>query len=184
MKESISMMNIFAVADHRAKLYNISKPVVVITTNGMTKRDGNAVMGRGIAAYAKANLSCADVNLLREVTGFTNVDKSTAFDTVLGRRLKLSGNQAYYMGLWHDRVTNTTLHVITMPTKNDWRDDSSISLIRKSATEMMALADTYALDGVFLPAPGCSNGRLKWQNVQPVIAGILDDRFTCVHPQI
>ncbi len=36
------------------------------------------------------------------------------------------------------------------------------------------------LDKVYLVRPGCGNGQLKWEDVKPLIAPILDDRFIVV----
>ena len=36
------------------------------------------------------------------------------------------------------------------------------------------------LDKVYMARPGCGNGQLKWEDVKPLIAPILDDRFIVV----
>ena len=46
---------------------------------------------------------------------------------------------------------------------------------------MVELADKFGLSHIYLPAPGCGNGWLSYQEVYDIISPILDDRFLCVH---
>ena len=139
-----------------------------VTTNGIVKSDGRAVMGAGIAKYARDN--------------FTDID------ALLGRFLTLYGNHAYFMGSFHDQHRAAAgkpapVFVVTMPTKNDWRDGSDLELIRRSAIELMGIAARNNLRRVYLPAPGCSLGRLDYKTqARPAISSILDDRFTACLP--
>lgn len=132
----------------------------VITTNGITRRNGYAVMGRGVALSAKNN--------------FPYIDRD------LGRLLRKSGNQAYNLGVRNWKGTDMT--ILTMPTKNHWRDPSDLELIKKSAKELVSLADSLNLTTIYLPRPGCQNGHLEWDTVKATIEGILDDRFIVCLP--
>lgn len=132
----------------------------VITTNGITRNNGYAVMGRGIALSAKNN--------------FPYIDRD------LGRLLRKSGNQAYNLGVRNHKGIDMT--ILTMPTKNHWRDPSDLELIKKSAKELMALADALGLTAVYLPRPGCQNGHLEWNTVKAAIEAVLDDRFIVCLP--
>ncbi len=138
------------------------KDAVVITTNGMTRNNGAAVMGAGIALSAK--------NLFYGI------------DELLGSRLRNEGNHSYCLGTWElsNRFGNIKTYVMTLPTKNDWRGLSDISLIQQSCKELTELVSKYNVSNVYMPAPGCSNGGLKWCSVMPVISGILDDRFNII----
>lgn len=139
-----------------------------VTTNGIVKSDGRAVMGAGIAKYAR--------------------DSLTDIDVLLGRFLSLYGNHAYFMGSFQDNHRAAagkpaSVFVVTMPTKNDWRDGSDLELIRRSAVELMGIAARNNLRRVYLPAPGCALGRLDYKTqVRPAISNILDDRFTACLP--
>lgn len=135
------------------------KSAAVVTTNGIVKNNGYAVMGAGIAKF------------FRDTYGA---------DLQLGKKLKESGNHAYYFDKMVNRISTKNLEcrVITMPTKNDWHDDSDIKLIERSCIEMVEIADKNNLQTIYMPQPGCANGHLDWnKDVKPVIEKILDDRF-------
>lgn len=131
---------------------------VCVTTNGIIRKDGRAVMGRGIALEADKRFSLA-------------VD--------LAGLLKLTGNHVYDMGVRTDRKTGRQMRVITFPTKHHWKDMSDLRLIRTSAEELKTVAGALGLNKVYLTKPGCANGGLDWESqVRPVLENVLtDDRF-------
>lgn len=147
-------------ADDVFALPESSDEAAVVTTNGMVRNNGYAVMGRGVALSAKNN--------------FPGIDRT------LGRKLRATGNHAYDLGIY--RHDGREMTVLTMPTKNDWRDPSDLNLIRQSAYELTKLADEHGLTTIYMPRPGCQNGRLSWEMVQAVIQDILDDRFVICLP--
>jgi len=133
---------------------------ICITTNGFTKKNGECVMGRGIALQAK--------------------QRYPQLPFLLGERLKQMGNRVYYF---------PELDIITFPTKHNWFENSDPSLIHKSACELYHMctndyintADSYGWEKVYLVRPGCSNGKLDWQDVKPIIEPILiGDNFVVV----
>jgi hypothetical protein len=121
-----------------------------VTTNGVVKSNGNAVMGRGVAMQARQR--------------YIGVDRE------LGQLLRARGNHVHKLAE----------DLVSFPTKNDWRHISSRVLIERSARELVALADAEGWNRVLLPRPGCGAGGLRWVEVQPIIAPILDDRFVVV----
>lgn len=132
-------------------LFTAKADAICITTNGITKNNGDAVMGKGIAKTANDLYSIAHA---------------------LGKQLRLNGNHVYDMGIHNNK------HILTFPTKQHWRDDSSIDLIKQSCVELVALADKMQFNTVLLPAVGCGCGRLDFnKDVYPVISELLDDRF-------
>lgn len=177
MKEIISNVNLFRIAKENTK----GRTAVVVTTNGMTKANGDAVMGAGIAKYAAQNLSPIDRSLLSRFTGSPCLS-TTTLPNIMGKMLRIHSNQAFYLGRWDDKVTDYTTHLLTMPTKWDWRNDSDLELIKTSCRQMIQLADINELETIFLPAPGCNNGHLSFAEVGPAISVLLDDRFLCVRP--
>lgn len=123
----------------------------VITTNGDTKANGAAVMGRGCALEAK--------------TKFIGVDH------YLGRLINEYGNHVFVLGKG----------LIAFPVKHHWQDPANVDLIRQSAIELVDFHDSGRIEGtVLIPRPGCGNGALNWTDVRPVLADILDDRFTII----
>lgn len=131
-------------------LWTIEADARCITTNGIVKRDGTAVMGAGVAKQAVAR--------------YPGVDR------VLGDFLSQVGNHVHYLGKG----------LISFPTKHDWKNPSNIKLIERSAKELVDLTDTYQWQRVAMPPPGCGLGNLDWNDVKPVLDQYLDDRFIVV----
>lgn len=125
--------------------------IVCVTTNGIIKSGGVAVMGRGVALSAAQR--------------FPTLPK------VLAACLTKYGNRVFYFG---------KINLITFPTKNDWRDKSDIELIKTSCTQLMEIINKYELKEVFLPRPGCANGGLNWADVKAHVAPLLDDRVVII----
>lgn len=123
-----------------------SKVWIGITTNGIVKRDGCLVMGRGVAAQAKSKLPNIDLRLGTHVTD--------------------SGNTILMM---HD------LKAFSFPVKHHWHDRADLELIRASAIDLKTLIDCEHHRGstFYLPRPGCGNGGLTWQTqVKPVLQSV------------
>ena len=136
-------------------------PVLCITTNGDLNKNGDCVMGKGVALQFK--------NLFPKLPKY------------IGDLIKQYGNRVFNLGLY-DYITSSGKHIpiriMTFPTKHHWKEDSDINLIKKSCEEIIQVCDKYNYDTVFLPAPGVNNGRLNYKNtVEPVISLILDSRF-------
>lgn len=130
---------------------------VCVTTNSMIRKDGHAVMGRGIAKTANDRFRLS---------------------LQLAEYLRKYGNRAFYLGPRTDVRTGRTFAIITFPTKQDWKDDSDLELIRTSAEQVVRICDKFGIRTCYLTCPGCANGHLDWESqVKPVIEPILDDRF-------
>lgn len=127
---------------------------ICITTNGSVKKDGTAVMGRGVAQVAR--------------------DQFVGLDARLGYELKKKGNRVFSMG-WQGKY-----FMLTFPTKHNWNEVSDIELIKESCTQLMEAMDILGLEEVYLPRPGCGDGGLDWEDVKPEIEPLLDDRVTVV----
>jgi len=120
---------------------------VCITTNGIVKANGCAVMGAGVAKEAAQRLPALPRQLGWKITNF--------------------GNHVYVF-LQH--------RVITFPTKNDWRDPSSMELISESCRELRFIT----AGRIYLPRPGCKNGGLSWTDVKPVLEQWLPEEWFIV----
>lgn len=130
--------------------YHRKECCIVVTTNGIVKDNGEAVMGRGIALEAKS--------------------KFPALPRRLGKQIKVHGNRVF---LFAD------FHIITFPTKHSWRDNKSdIGLIERGARQLASLSNCgLVAPPVYLVRPGCGNGGLDWEIVKPILGKHLDDRF-------
>lgn len=152
MKELRTKQDIFDMPDSR-------KCAVCVTTNGIVKRNGEAVMGAGVAKVCR--------------------DRFPAVPNILGTWLNAHGNRAYNLGEWGNSCT--TFLLFSFPTKHDWRNDSDPELIRKSCREVKELCDINDIDKCYLPRPGCTNGHLDYETqVRPILMEELDDRFIII----
>jgi len=133
-----------------------------ITTNGIVKNSGNsylngeAVMGAGIAKQAK--------------------ERYPDLPLKLGKKIKEKGNVVSCLGKRDGKW------IISFPTKNDWKDKSSIELIKQSASQLKNYFDKQEVKPVvIIPRPGCANGGLNWEDVKKEIENILvDDNFLII----
>lgn len=126
---------------------------ICITTNGFVKTNGECVMGAGVAKEAKEKF------------------RSDGFSQMVGKIIKNSGNNVYML---------TEYRIFTFPTKHNWFENSDIELIKKSAKQLVEYINEFKIPRVYLPRPGCGNGKLKWKDVKPAIEPILDDRILIV----
>lgn len=143
--------------EERGELFTAGEDAdaTVVTTNGVVKGNGRAVMGRGTA--------------LRAANYFPNLSYK------LGKAIKEGGNHVYVFEF--DDVERA---IVTFPVKVHWREPANLDLIARSAAELVVVADSYNWQEVVLPRPGCGNGKLEWEDVKAVIESLLDDRFTVV----
>jgi hypothetical protein len=132
-------------------LWIVKADAKCITTNGTVKSNGLAVMGRGVAKQA----SIMHEWLPKE----------------LGDRLKQHGNHVFVF----NRSKTPT---VTFPVKHEWHEKASLSLIQRSARELMLIIEAMGWNEVLLPKPGCGNGQRHWDEVFPMLDGILDERVT------
>lgn len=123
--------------------------VLCITTNGMVKKNGECVMGRGIAAQFKARYPFGP--------------------KILGDKIKANGNIVQPI-IWNDEIT-----FMAFPTKHHWTQQSDPELIYFSACALAQKARAMPDKLFLLPRPGCSNGGLNWQDVKPLIDFLPDN---------
>jgi len=122
-----------------------------VTTNGFSKKNGRAVMGRGNAKQAK--------------------DLYKNIDLEFGNLLKKNGNIVQILRM-------NPIPIISFPVKHNWWEKADLELIRRSTFELVKLTDENNWKKIILPRPGCYNGKLKWiSEVKPILKDYLDDRF-------
>lgn len=126
----------------------------VVTTNGVIRKNGDAVLGKGQALEAK-----------KLVPGLEHQ---------LGEYLRRYGNRAFYMGV--HRVGDRLTSLVTFPTKHHYRDNSDLNLIMRSAIQLKEIAAKFQLSKIYLPPVGCGLGKLDYEKqVRPVLNQVLDD---------
>ena len=129
-----------------------------IPTNGQVTSGGRAVMGRGVALQAASRW------------------RSVPND--LGALILSHGNHVHALP-----VENGPMFV-SFPTKDDWRKPADLTLIERSARELLDLLDQWddVIETVVMPRPGVGNGQLGWEQVRPVLRRVFgdDDRFVVV----
>ncbi len=127
--------------------------IVAITTNGFIKRDRTCVMGRGCARQAAARFS--------------------ELPYKLASRISAQGNHVSYFPEYR---------LITFPVKHSWWGAADLNLIRRSARELLKIIEVKKInEAIYLPRPGCGNGRLRWEEVKTILSPILkSDQFHIV----
>src|SRR5579884_4056158 len=125
---------------------------VVIPVNEVVKKDGSAVMGKGLALQALCRYPRLPYDL--------------------GYRIKEYGSRVFVF---------LDYRLITFPTKHHWSEKADIDLIRTSAIQLTMLVDAMGLDRIYIPMVGCGEGKLKWSEVRKVVKPIFyDDRYIIV----
>ena len=94
----------------KGNIWTFEADWIVITTNGFVKKNGEAVMGAGVALQAKK--------------------KFPKLPTALAEHLGEKGN---CVGVFED------FGIITMPVKINWWEKARLDLIKKSCIEMSSL---------------------------------------------
>ena len=122
---------------------------VAITTNGDVRRDGCLVMGRGVARQA--------------------VEKYPAIQGLLGSKVRTHGNHVHYI---------SSFKLFSFPVKHSGRDpQADLELVGRSARELCRMLTVLSdIPVVYLPKPGCGNGRLDWAAVRSVLREAIPGR--------
>lgn len=137
-------------------LWTAPADVRCITTNGVTNRNGEAVMGRGCAKQA--------------------AERFPELPRQLGEWLTSHGN----MPMLAELLISDGVELLTFPVKHHWRDRASTALIERSAIHIVQLANVLEWQRIVVPRPGCGNGGLSWRQVEPILEGHFDDRFNII----
>lgn len=132
---------------------------ICITTNGNIKANGENIMGGGLAHQA--------------ATRYPDLPAR------LGAALAIGGNRVYRFA-----VPDTSTYIITMPTKEDVRNPSTMERVAQSTHELEWFRQVGLLDTaggtrpIVIPQAGCGLGGLSWDGptgVKGVILTILNE---------
>ena len=172
---------------------------VCITTNGLVKRNGEAVMGAGLAKIALQKFPTLDYSLGDAINTLGNHVHVLTMPSLQGPILPLRPGE------------HLPYHIISFPTKRShdviapgktnvlpyYRESvgqvgqraagykfySPIELIVESAHELVTTVNATEWNIVALPRPGCGKGGLSWESdVRPLLSSVLDDRFIVCTP--
>jgi len=134
-----------------ADLWNQNK-WTCITTNGTVTKGGHCVMGRGNAKLAKDT--------------FPKLSRS------LGKAIQSNGNKVFLFP-YH--------RLFTFPVKHNWYETADIDLIKKSFSELIEYLNLLDIKEIYLPRPGCENGKLEWENVRTQLMPLYDERIIFIN---
>jgi hypothetical protein len=155
---------------------------IVITTNGFVKKNGKAVMGRGVAETISKLMPLVPV--------------------LLGEKLLSEGNHVHDLGMSYNcgqlvsfpvkpekticerGCLNVVKHMRWSFKYGDevpgWAAVASLDLIVQSLKELVELTNKKEWKRVVLPLPGCGAGELMEEDILPILQKELDDRFILV----
>lgn len=134
----------------------------LITTNATITVRGALVMGRGIARQAK--------------------ERFPGLDVALGRQIQaLCGSQGVYGLLVSPRWPAAKLGAFQV--KQHYSQPASLELIRHSTAALSAWCVAHPDAQVALNFPGIGNGRLRREDVLPIIAQLPDQVTVWEYPQ-
>ncbi len=142
----------------RGDLFTYPCDALVIPVNWTTKRNGDAVMGAGVALQA--------------------AKRWPELPRHLGMSIHVAGGPAPE----HYVMSKDGVHVVCFPTKGDWRMLADVAAIKIQAPVLVRMADRFDWQTIALPRLGCGLGGLRWEDVEPVLAPILDERFVVLTP--
>lgn len=140
---------------------------LVCTTNCVVKANGELVMGAGIAKQFASKFYH-----LPKVWGSQLKGKSKKLESCVF--VHRNSSSSYLQGKF----------LIAFPTKYDWREKSDIKLIERSAFQLLTITEAFGWTKVLMPRPGCANGGLTWEEVEPILKRWLDHRFYVVERKI
>lgn len=123
------------------------KVQVCITTNGVVKANGCAVMGAGCAQQAR--------------------DRFPGIDQLLGARIRKNGNLF--------QVIYPKPTILAFPVKHKWNQMADVKLIARSTEALKGWAEAIPHITIVLPRPGCGNGQLDWSVVKPIVSVLPDN---------
>lgn len=140
----------------------------VISTNGVLKKDGSLVMGRGIAKQIS--------------------EKYPSIPHMAGEAITSGGFKKTYQTSWKHSAFSHRYNFLQLPetsiclfqVKNAWWDSAKLFLIHQSAIEMRSAIDRFIAQNecepvVHMNFPGIGNGKLSREVVLPYLEQSLPD---------
>jgi len=146
--------------------------VLLLPVNAYIKSNGKAVMAMGCALVAKARFKGIDANW--------------------GSALEAQGRRRGNYGLYKTEAVGNRPAIIwqkpkdpiivAFPTQWEFNKKADLSLIERSLSDVLAMADHYKWSNIYLPAIGTGCGQRSWKTeIKPILIDYLDNRFTVCH---
>jgi O-acetyl-ADP-ribose deacetylase (regulator of RNase III) len=130
-------------------LFDAETHAIVNTVNCVGK------MGRGIALEFKRRYP----EMFKEYT----------------RLCKKGFIQVGFMWFWRNPEPGNPRYVINFPTKEHWRNPSKLEWISAGLADLKNRVMMMGIESLALPALGCANGGLNFEDVRPLIEEKLND---------
>jgi len=166
----------------KGDLWDTQCDAVCISTNGFVKNNGECVMGKGCAKEAAEYFPeipkvLGDrikkygnvVNLLRHCDGVAILSFPVKPEKVVAEN--------HRMVVRHMQRTFKIADGSEVP---GWACVADIEIIKRSAEQLVVLADKHGWKKVLIPRVGTGAGELDWKDVKPILDEILDDRFIAI----
>lgn len=152
---------------------------ICITTNGFVKRNGEAVMGRGIAKQIADLFPQIPIQLGSCINNFGNkVSLLGNFVTINLISFPVKPKTVIFDG--SNVVSYAANNYKIGDTVPGFHAKADLKLIEQSALQLVAMCNHTPWKRIILPYPGCGAGELNWSDVKPILDSILDDRFVAV----
>lgn len=144
-------------ADYLQTILTEKWDAVVVTTNTIVKQDGSLVMGAGTAKIIAEKYPQIPLEFGRIVRLHNKLGQFNTFPVVC----------TFYSPV-----------IIGIPTKYNYRDKSSLELVKRSLQQLRILINSLGYMRILLPRPGCALGGLSWsEQVKPLCCQYLDERY-------
>jgi O-acetyl-ADP-ribose deacetylase (regulator of RNase III) len=89
------------------------------------------------------------------------------------------------MFVFHNGQLTRPRFIVNFPTKQHWRSPSKLSDIESGLAELVRVIYEHGIKSIAVPALGCGNGGLEWEDVRPLIEhalGALPDVDVRLYP--
>ena len=160
----------------KGELFKQKCDAIVITTNGFIKRNGASVMGKGCALQAKNMIAGLDMDLGKAIH-----KKGNNVNVLRNKKGKIAlvSFPVKPISLPYDKnkIVKHMRNKITSGQIPGWACIADIKIIKRSAIQLVELANQMQWNKIVLPRPGCGAGELSYDDVEQVLQNILDDRF-------
>jgi hypothetical protein len=138
----------------------------VVTTNGCLTKAGKLVMGKGAALEAKLKYPYIDKACGGSIRG----------NGTLQGKYWLYGFMVIFHA-WSEVMYKGGFGIFQV--KRNWSEDADLSLISLSAGMLQSYAKVHPTVNIRLNFPGIGAGKLKRENVLPLLSILPDNVYVC-----